>query len=82
MFQKGIFGSVSTFLSKYAPNRQKTDFQYALNADEKNQLRQSEDKPTVVALYDEHNGATNANLTIEHFEDKGLNVVKVAPIEL
>ncbi|MCE0723818.1 gamma-glutamyl-gamma-aminobutyrate hydrolase family protein [Legionella resiliens] len=60
---------------------EKSNYQYALNADEKKQLRHSEEKPKIVALYDENDGAANADLAIQHFKNDGLEVIRVSPDE-
>ncbi|WP_454782320.1 gamma-glutamyl-gamma-aminobutyrate hydrolase family protein [Legionella sp. WA2022007384] len=84
----------SRFISEWSPFRtlfpetrsepnkeEKSNFQYELNNEEKRQLRRSESKPKVVALYEEHDGAANADLAIQHFEDEGLGVVRVSSNE-
>ncbi|PWY56489.1 peptidase C26 [Legionella qingyii] len=62
-------------------NEEQSNFLYELNADEKKQLRNSEVKPKIVALYDENNGSKNADLAIQHFENDGLDVIRVSPDE-
>lgn len=83
MFSR-IISSISSLFSETSPetNREeKSNFQYTLNADEKKQLKHSESKPKIVALYDENDGAANADLAIQHFENEGLDVIRVSPDE-
>lgn len=86
MFLRGIldWSSSSSFLTKNkddVPSEKQSNFQYELTGKEKRQLRHSQEKPKVVALYDEHDGSANAELAIKHIEEKGIEVVKVSPKE-
>lgn len=83
MFSRMISSGLSSISSLFSETKQeeKSQFQYELNDEEQKQLRHSEDKPKVVALYDEHDGAVNADLAIQHFEKDGLDVVRVSPEE-
>jgi gamma-glutamyl-gamma-aminobutyrate hydrolase PuuD len=53
-----------------------THFQILSNPNE-----QKATKPTIVALYDEGNGSVNADLAIQHFNDKNIEVVPVSSQE-
>lgn len=87
MFLRGIldWSSSSSFLTRKnkddVPSVKESNFQYELTSKEKRQLKHSQEKPKVVALYDEHDGATNADLAIKHIEGKGIEVLKVSPEE-
>jgi gamma-glutamyl-gamma-aminobutyrate hydrolase PuuD len=57
---------------------------YALSTDEKQQLniaKINDKQPTIVSLYDVNDGAINADLAIQHLNDKGIKVVPVSPQE-
>lgn len=56
-------------------------FEFALNKDQKIQLKSSEEKPTVVALYDKSGGTTFCDLTVDYFKSKGIEVTPVSPSE-
>ncbi|QMT61635.1 gamma-glutamyl-gamma-aminobutyrate hydrolase family protein [Legionella sp. PC997] len=71
----GLFSETRPETSK---EEKKPNFQYELNKDEKRQLARLESKPKVVALYEEHDGAANADLAIQHFENDGLDVIRVS----
>ncbi|WP_392538634.1 gamma-glutamyl-gamma-aminobutyrate hydrolase family protein [Legionella sp. 227] len=83
MFSRMISSGLSSISSIFSETKQeeKSKFQYELNDEEQKQLRHSEDKPKIVALYAEHDGAVNADLAIQHFEKDGLDVVRVSPEE-
>jgi gamma-glutamyl-gamma-aminobutyrate hydrolase PuuD len=76
-----LLSAASSLFSTPDTGEEKQDFRFALNKTEKKQLRDSKSKPKVVALYDENDGASNADRAIQHFENEGIEVVKVPPSE-
>jgi gamma-glutamyl-gamma-aminobutyrate hydrolase PuuD len=83
MLLKKMMSDLAAANNNNADNKP-TDYQYALNTDEKNQLkslRTEDTKPKVVALYDKAGGTTHADLTIDFLEKKGFEVIKVTPQE-
>ncbi|KTC91073.1 gamma-glutamyl-gamma-aminobutyrate hydrolase family protein [Fluoribacter dumoffii] len=85
MFSKFIssgWPSFSTLFSERSETKEeKANYQYELNAAEEKQLRHAGSKPKVVALYDEQDGSRNAELAIQHFENDGLDVIRVSSDE-
>ncbi|MCE0723817.1 MULTISPECIES: gamma-glutamyl-gamma-aminobutyrate hydrolase family protein [Legionella] len=81
MFQKFtdyLFNSNNT---KSNTSDEKPKFEYALKKDEKKQLKSSEEKPKIIALYDKSGGTTYCDLTINYLESKGIEVTPVTPEE-
>lgn len=65
-----------------AEKENSTKYQYALTKDNQQQLKHLDSKgkkPVIVALYDEADGAENADRAICDFKDKGLDVVTISP---
>ncbi|QMT61634.1 gamma-glutamyl-gamma-aminobutyrate hydrolase family protein [Legionella sp. PC997] len=62
-------------------NEARPKFEYALNKDEKEQLKQSEEKPKIVALYDKEGGTAYCDLTMNYLQAKGFDVIPVTPQE-
>ncbi len=63
-------------------NEQSTVYQYAIGKFEEAELKSLEkagEKPIIVALFDENDGAENATYAIEHFENDGCKVYPVSP---
>jgi gamma-glutamyl-gamma-aminobutyrate hydrolase PuuD len=79
----GLLARASAFISSNSAANTKTDkFPFELDTDEKiklEQLNHQKIKPIIVALYDMNDGSANADLAIQHFEDKGANVIRVSP---
>lgn len=62
----------------------KGNYQYALNPDEKTQiktLKKQGEQPTIIAIYDYLHGTACADKTMEYFTSKGIKVVKVSSAE-
>ncbi|KTC81144.1 CTP synthase [Legionella cherrii] len=83
-----MFQKFSEFLSDFrALNKAKSSseqtpkFEFALDRDEKEQLKQSKEKPKIVTLYDPSGGTTYCDMTIEYFKTKELDVIPVTPQE-
>jgi gamma-glutamyl-gamma-aminobutyrate hydrolase PuuD len=59
-------------------------YEYALNQNEKNefkQLKNQDIKPAIVALYDPEDGTAFADLAIQHFQNKDIDVIPVSSKE-
>ncbi|KTC91072.1 anthranilate synthase component II [Fluoribacter dumoffii] len=81
-----MFQKFSDYLSGFGfatkdTSEEKPKFEYSLDKDKKEQLKDSEEKPKVVALYDKSGGTTYCDLTIEYLETKGFEVIPVTPQE-
>ncbi len=82
LMQNFLLSSGTSEVKKEAEKEKSTNYQYALNKDNQEKLKQFSTKgkkPTIIALYDEKDGATNADRAILDFKEKGLEVVSVTP---
>ncbi|MCW8408846.1 gamma-glutamyl-gamma-aminobutyrate hydrolase family protein [Legionella sp. PATHC035] len=83
MFQKlsEFLSGIRALNNARSISEEKPKFEYSLDKEKKEQLKQADEKPKVIALYDKSGGTTYCDLTIEYLQKKGLEVVPVTPDE-
>ncbi|WP_454782319.1 gamma-glutamyl-gamma-aminobutyrate hydrolase family protein [Legionella sp. WA2022007384] len=80
MFQK-FNEYLSNLGSQKETSEDRPKFEYTLNRDAKKQLKQSEERPKIVVLYDLSGGTAYCDRTVVYLENKGFDVVLVTPEE-